>query len=228
MWIAVDCFSTFIALKDIDLYQPINIEEILRAQGSQTDQLEEGEIEEGEIEEGEIDKSTECKNLVLSKRYIDIAELREDDNTDNVFFDEKYDTTRYDINDEFIDMRDTMDKDAYRDFIFTHLMTNVGLSEPQANIESEALANKQRRVSEGDYAYLEDTDGISIYYKRIGNAWVRDGELDGQILGNNLMFCNVKKSCIQINQKCGSISDNKNRLKDELTHEILSQFDLEF
>ena len=216
-------FSTFIALKDIDLYQPINIEEILRAQGSQTDQLE-----EGEIEEGEIDKSTECKNLVLSKRYIDIAELREDDNTDNVFFDEKYDTTRYDINDEFIDMRDTMDKDAYRDFIFTHLMTNVGLSEPQANIESEALANKQRRVSEGDYAYLEDTDGISIYYKRIGNAWVRDGELDGQILGNNLMFCNVKKSCIQINQKCGSISDNKNRLKDELTHEILSQFDLEF
>ena len=45
-----------------------------------------------------------------------------------------------------------MDDNAYRDFIFTHLMKNVGLTEPQANIESEALTKGKRRVTEGDYA----------------------------------------------------------------------------
>ena len=213
-------FSTYVALKDIDLYQPINITKILEDSQKQN--------EDDEEEEGEINETTDCRNLVLAKYYMDIDELREDDNTNNVYFDEKYDTTRYAINDEFIDSRDSMDDNAYREFIFTHLMKNVGLTEPQAVIESEALTNKQRRVTEGDYAYLEDTEGISIYYKRVGNTWIRDGELDGQPPGNRLMFCNIKKNCIQIKQNCGSISLNKNKLRNELTQEILNQFDLEF
>ena len=62
----------------------------------------------------------------------------------------------------------------------------------------------------------------------MGDSWVRDGELDGQPPGNGIMFCNLKKDCLQIKQDCGSISLNKDKLRSELTQEILNQFDLEF
>jgi len=106
-------FSTAVALKDIDLYQPINIENLLEESQNKSEEAIKG------------DTNTECKNLVLAKYYIDIDELRNDDNTSDVYFDEKFDTTRYDINDEFRESRDSMSNEAYRDFIFNHLMKNV-------------------------------------------------------------------------------------------------------
>jgi len=107
-------FTTALALQDKDLYQPIDVQSII-----------EGVKKENEVdEEKERVNNTECKNFVLAKKYIDIDELREDDGTADVFFDEKYDTTRYDIGDEFADSREALDDDAYRDFIFRHLMEN--------------------------------------------------------------------------------------------------------
>jgi len=211
-------FSTIVTLKDIDLYQPVDIHSIIN--NIQTETARNIETEES--------KETECKNLVLSKHYIDIDELRDDDNTTDVYFDRKYDTTRYDIGSEYREIREGMDDTAYRDFIFNHLKENVGLSEPQAIIESDALTNGQRRVSEGDYAYIEDANGDFLYYKRTSdNTWVRDGELDGLQPGSE-MFCNLKKSCIQINKQCGSVPIAKDKIRGDLTKEILNQFDLEF
>ena len=213
-------FSTVIALKDIDLYQPVDIHAI----------IEQAQKESETNIQTENKTDTSCQNLVLAKHYMDIGELREDDNTADVFFDKKYDTTRYDIGDEFREIREGMTDDAYRDFIFNHLMKNVGLSNPQSIIESEALTHGKRRVSEGDYASIEDSDEDQlIYYKRTaGNVWVRDAELDGIQLDNTNMFCNIKKNCLQIKKDCGTIPINKNRVRSELTKEILGQFDLEF
>ncbi len=162
-------FSTVVTLKDIDLYQPVDIHAILDQVQKETD---------ADITDQES-KETQCKNLVLAKHYMDIDELREDDSTD-VYFDKKYDTTRYDVGEEFREIRDGMDDAAYRDFIFTHLMKNVGLTDSQAITESDALTYGKRRVSEGDYAYIDDANGEFLYYRRTNdNRWVRDGELDG-------------------------------------------------
>ena len=211
-------FTTSLALQDKDLYQPIDVQSII-----------EGVQNENEAdEEKERASNTECKNFVLAKKYIDIDELREDDGTADVFFDEKYDTTRYDIGDEFADSREALDDDAYRDFIFRHLMENVGLSDKQAIIESEAITKGKRRVTEGDYAYIETTSGLYFaYFKRSAdNTWVRDTSLDG-LPPDAEVFCNIKKSCLQINKECGTVALNRSKVEGDLTKEIIDQFDLE-
>ena len=211
-------FSTVVTLKDIDLYQPVDIHAILDQVQKETD---------ADITDLES-KETQCKNLVLAKHYLDIEELREDDDSTDVYFDNKYDTTRYDIGDEFREIRDGMDDTAYRDFIFNHLMKNVGLTNSQAITESDALTQGKRRVSEGDYAYIDDADGEFLYYRRTNdNRWVRDGELDGLQPGSE-MFCNLKKSCLQIKSQCSTLPISKEKVRSDLTKEILEQFDLEF
>ena len=210
-------FSTVVTLKDIDLYQPVDIHAILDRVQKETDAgitASEG-------------KETQCKNLVLAKHYMDIDELREDDDSTDVYFDKKYDVTRYDVGEEFREIRDGMDDEAYRDFIFNHLMKNVGLTDSQAITESDALTNGKRRVSEGDYAYIGD-DGELLYYRRTNdNRWVRDGELDGLQPGSD-MFCNLKKSCLQIKSQCTTLPIGQEKVRSDLTKEILEQFDLEF
>jgi len=205
-----------VALDDIDLYQPVDIHSIINNIHDDT---------EKEIET-ERTQNTSCKNLVLSKQYMDVGELREDDNHTDVYFDNKYDTTHYDIGDEFIEVREGMSDDAYREFIFQHLRENVGLNKPDAIVESDAMTKGKRKVSEGDHAYIDD-DGKNLYYVRSNNMWIRDGELDGLKPGDN-MFCNIKKSCLQIKTECNTFSGNRNKIRSELTQEILNQFDLEF
>jgi len=210
-------FSTVVTLKDIDLYQPVDIHAILEKVQKETDD---------DITDQES-KETQCRNFVLSKHYMDVDELREDDDAD-IYFDNKYDTTRYDIGEEFREIRDGMDDAAYRDFIFNHLKKIVGLTDSQAITESDALTNGKRRVSEGDYAYIDDADGQFLYYRRTSdNRWVRDGELDGLQPGGE-MFCNLKKSCLQIKKQCSTLPINQEKVRSDLTKEIIDQFDLEF
>lgn len=217
-------FSTALALQDKDLYQPIDIEDILE----KTNQ----KLEEN-IDAEEKENNKECKNFVLAKKYIDIEDLRDDDNTNEVFFDEKYDTTRYDINNEFKDNKEIMDDDEYRDFIFQHLKGNVGLTEPQAIIESEALTKGKRRISAGDYAFLENIDGHHIYFKRVDEPgaygkWVKDESLDGMSPNDPAMFCNIKNACLSINKQCADPELNKTKVAKNLTNEMVEQLDLEF
>ena len=211
-------FTTALALQDKDLYQSIDIQSII--EGVQR--------ENADDEEKARNENVECKNFVLAKKYIDIDELREDDNTTDVYFDSKYDTTRYDIGDEFKDSREALDDKSYRDFIFKHLMNNVGLNQKQAIIESEALTKGKRRVTEGDYALIETSSGLYFaYYKRnADNTWGRDTKLDG-MPPDSEMFCNIKKSCLQINKECGTVELNRTKVEGDLTKEIMSQFDLE-
>jgi hypothetical protein len=211
-------FSTLLSLSDITLYQPIDIEEIVRNAERKTQ------------ESGEEKKEEEvCGNLVLAKQYIDIDDLREDDSKKDVFFDEKYDVTRYDINKEYNDEKDVMGNDEYREFITQHLIKNVGLNESQAIIESEALTIGKRRISEGDYAFIENDDGNFVYFKRSAqNTWVRDENLDSHFPGPSKMFCNTMKNCIEVNRSCMSNDDAKDKIKNDLTKDILKQFDLQF
>jgi hypothetical protein len=207
-------FSNIATMSDIDLYQPIDIENVLKKSTM-----------ESEVEE---QKTCEGANLVLAKYYLDIDDLRQDDNKPDVFFDKKYDVTRYDINDEFMEQKDSMSNEEYREFLIQHLTKNVGLTEKQAMIESEALINRKRRVTENDYAYIDSDDGLLYFKRNVENVWVRDEDLQSSIPLSPKMFCNIKQNCLQIKDNCDSINTTKEKVTDDLTRDILNQFDLEF
>ena len=138
--------------------------------------------------------------------------MREDDGKADVFFDTKYDVTRYDIDEEFNEQKMAMSAKEYREFLIQHLIRNVGLNERQANIESEALINKKRRVSEGDYAFIQDESNY-IYFKRNAeNMWVKDESMETSLPLSAKMFCNISNNCIQIKNNCETLDINKSKL----------------
>ena len=205
-------YMNALSLTDIGLFVDENIEEKIK---DKIDQLE----------EEKKDDNTNCSNFVIAKQYMDFDELNEDNDNPDIYYDEKYDETRYDILDEFKEKASDMKKDEFKEFLISHLIQNVGLTEIMANIEAEAMINKKRRVSATDYAFTLDDYGKNVFYKRSSdNKWIHDKDLDGMPVSKEL-FCNLKKSCISINKQCGDIQINKDNIKKHLINEMLSNFE---
>ena len=208
-------FMSAISFEDIELFVSSDIDGIIN------DKLT--EINEGKTE-GENESKQECKNFVLAKRYIDIDELREDDGNPDVYFDDKYDETRYDIVEEFSSEQASMSPSNFNDFLINHLMEKVGLDQLAAQKEADAMINKKRRVTQGDYALINNEAGMNIYYYRDNNnTWIHNTELDGQEI-NATTFCNIKQNCMEINNSCSSMEINKSKIKEQLVSEMLKQF----
>ena len=56
---------------------------------------------------------------------MDFDELNEDNDNPDIYYDEKYDETRYDILDEFKEKASNMKKDEFKEFLISHLIQNV-------------------------------------------------------------------------------------------------------
>ena len=160
-------------------------------------------------EEAEADPQTEtCKKYVLSKKYLGIDEL-EEDNGRTIYFDKQYDKTFYDISKEYEDeMSMLVTHDQQVIFLTDKLMKSAGLSESDAKKDAEAMILKKRPVSDGDYAVVkleEHNPPKMIYFVRRDNTWIRDEELnDGAPTDKQKMFCNLSDNCISLNDKCDS------------------------
>ena len=205
-------FMSSIAFEDIELFVASDIDTIIN------NRLEEINGEKRE------ENNEECKNFVLAKKYIDIEELKDDDGTPVIYFDNKYDETRYDIIDEFSSEQANMSPSNFNDFLVEHLIMNVGLNQLNAQKEAKSMIDKKRIISEGEYAFFTTETGENIYYYRDGNnTWIHDKELDGEELGSNT-FCNLKKNCMDINDNCGTVSINKKKIQEDLLKEMLEQF----
>ena len=208
-------FTSALAWGEWDLFLPVPIDDLIQNQMSVLSPPE------------EEDEPIECKNFVLAKFYLDIADLREDDDTTEVYFDTKYDETRYEIAEEFSDEQAQMQPDEFNTFLTSHLVTNVGLSQELASREATAMIHKKRKIREGDYAYLMNDDHQNIYYVRQGDKWVHSMELDGQKLTKSL-FCNLQNSCLSIRKDCGNIQINTRKIKAQLLEQIMSQYNKEY
>ena len=168
--------------------------------------------------------SDKCGDLILAKHYIDVDGLQQDDGETEVFFDDKYDETRYDIIREFKSEQEQHSPDSFYDLLLQHMITNVGLTGDYARREVEAMIHNRRRVEKGDYAFIVDERGGNLFYIRDSdNNWSYKSELDGRPLSKSV-FCNLKKGCISINDKCGTIETNKTEAKDRLVNEMFKQF----
>lgn len=205
-------FMSSVAFEDIELFVSSDIDSLIN------NKLEEINGEKKE------ENNEECKNFVLAKKYIDIEELKEDDGNPEIYFDSKYDETRYDIVDEFSSEQANMSPSNFNDFLVEHLITNAGLNELNAQKEARAMIDKKRIISEGDYAFFTTDSGENMYYYRDrNNTWIHDKDLDGEELGSST-FCNLKKNCMDISDSCGTVSINKKKIQEDLLKEMLEQF----
>ena len=205
-------YYSIISESDMGLFQPIDIDELIKQ-----------EMEKEPAEK----QSKDCEVYVMAKHYIDIEELREDDGN-VIYFDKKYDTTRYDILEEFKTEQEVQTPNDFKIFLINHLMHNAGLSEQAAQVEAKSIIEGKREVNTGEYSYVMDDYHQPVYFFRNQDKmWVKNEVLSGKQL-NEVMFCNLKESCINIKKKCGPIEINKKQLQKNLYKEILSQFDKKF
>jgi len=179
-----------------------------------------------EVQESQKEEKGDCgKNFILAKKYIDIDELAEDDEKE-IYFDNKYDETRYQIIEEFENQQSCMNVKDFSDFLINHLKTNVGMTEIKAKREADALLLGKKLVVEGDYAILSEDLVNPKYYERVGNRWMIDENLDGHITEQS--FCNLKNKCLRLNNDCKEESESKRLVQENLNDEIRKHFDNNF
>ena len=213
-------YNTDISQLNDNLFSPFDFDELLEQKTNEFDV----NIKKDAIE-------NECKNYVLSKRYIDLNDLIEDNNT-SIYFDKKYDTTVYDILEEYKMEQSEMDDNTFKNFLIDKLIQNIGLNKQDARYEATSMINGKREVIDNQYAVLEINNIDSVkyfYYKRENNTWVKDESIpENSFFGTNELFCNVKTNCIQINKTCADTSYANELVRKDLLTQMSKEFDTEY
>ena len=182
----------------------------------------------------EKEKNSDCNKNILAKKYIELDEL-EEDNGKEIYFDKKYDTTYYEIINEYKNELDELQNSTTEqqiEFLSNKLQTTNGFNKVNSYREARALIEKQRLVENGEYAVLEqqtETGPKIYYYRRTDNVWFPDENIDvGQFTDNSKVFCNLNTNCINIDTKCEDISDGKTLIESNNIKNLLDEFDVNF
>ena len=151
-------------------------------------------------QENESEKQAVCNTMILSKKYLALDELT-DDNGKAIFFDKQYDTTYYDIIQEHISAIDNIPDMANKiKYLKEKLQESTGMSNNASEREAEAMLLKKKPVKDGDYAVLvleEEDPPKMLYYKRRDTTWVRDEAVEGgNFTDNNKIFCDLQTGCM--------------------------------
>ena len=171
-------------------------------------------------------KSKGCTPLILAKKYIALEDLEEDDKNE-IYFDKKFDETRYSIMDEFKSEKGRMNGEELAEFLTNHFVNVVGMNEETAIRESAALVIGKKTVIDGDYAMLDILDEGIRYYERKNQAWNYVDEFDDKNQDTILEFCNLQDKCLKINESCNGDNENKKKIVEKLSNEIREHFENE-
>ena len=165
---------------------------------------------------------SKCNKYVLSKKYMELDEL-ENDNNKTIYFDKQYDKTIYDIINEYQDERATMSAEDFFKFFTTKLIENIGLDEINAQRDAKTMIEKQREVIENDYAILTTTNEI---YIRNNNIWKKEPTLNtDKFFESNKLFCTLQKNCVSTNDKCLNKKEATREFQNNLLSDVLNDFD---
>jgi len=213
-------YNTTLTLLNIDLYTPFDFDTLFEQKKTEFDKNLKKEAVQNE-----------CKQYVLAKRYIDLTDLL-DDNEKPVYFDKKYDSTVYDIINEYQMEQSQMVDKTFKNFLTEKLIQNIGLTKEDANYEATSMIEKKRRVQDGQYAVLEvdSIDSVKyFYYKRENDKWVKDESIaPNSFYGTNELFCNVQNKCININQTCADTSYASELVRKDLLKQMEEEFDSQY
>jgi hypothetical protein len=174
----------------------------------------------------ETKEPDECNKYVISKKYLSLDEL-ENDNNQDIFFDKRYDNTYYDLAKEYSVQLDQIEETESRErFLAEKLQEINGLSESKSMREAQAMLRNKREVIDGEYAVLHSEDSESKYYRRENNTWILDENIDEDLLTDETkLFCNFNERCIQKGNTCNSMKNEQNIIETEVEKQIIDEFE---
>ena len=192
-------YTEAISFLDVDLQSSLNIQ---------------AEIDRNValIKDKEDKRKSKCKNYTLAKKYTDIEDLLED-NEKTIYFDRKYDETRYEIMEEYSAQRETMTTEELTRFVQEKLMENVGLEETQALYEANNMILGKKVVLDGHYGVLEVADPKSELPNGKNTITTNDKEINGQEILRYLALLLKTMNCSSVMFKTNAFRLIKNVIR---------------
>jgi len=204
-----------------------------------------------------ITVSDDCSRKNLSKRYTSIKQLQDDNDNRELFYDDEFDDTNYDILKKYKKEKDSMDNAVFVDFLAEKLILDHKCPRSKSEEMANTIIRGKKIVNEGDYAILEirpqyidgdesllsekEKNDIQIeadvrrtvnYYRRVKYVWIYDKDIhENAFINSNSLLCNLKTSCYknEAEDKCESVmEDTRNRLQKQSKKDILSEFSERF
>ena len=198
-------------------------------------------------------RASDCFRRHLTKKYKTLDALRKDNNNDDVYYDQEYDDTPYDILKKYKDKKKEMLPELFFAFFREVLVEKHDCPESMASELAETILTGKKRVKEG-YAVLElrptlpeSVDETALtpkereqiaaeadarqriqYYKRVNAHWVRDETVDAtSFIDNNALLCNMNRECIQTapSKVCAPNDTAAIRMKAITANRMLKEFD---
>jgi hypothetical protein len=176
-----------------------------------------------------------CKSYIIAKKYYSMDKLTEDNNQ-TIYFDKEYDTTDYDIlTNKYKKESSSLQSDELLLYLTEEFMKKQKKDEKTAKYMAETLVNGARKVLDGQYAILANSDENNPvdlqYYIRKDNVWQLAEDVDPKwFIRDDDILCNIQKDCLYNTQskeeeKCESMEVSKDVVRNNTLKQILDQFD---
>ena len=210
-----------------------------------------------DITDNEQIKPTDCSRRFLTKKYTSMKELQNDNNKSEVYYDNDFDDTPYDIMKKYKDEQKKMSPETFHEFMVENLIQIHGSQKELAGELATTLISGKKLVRDGEFAILEirptlppgvDEDKLSesektsiqiesdvrkkiTYYRRLKDNWIQDDTInDEAFLDTNTLFCNISKQCYKnlTNKTCESSEQSTSRFNEYNRQKLLGEFDKRF
>jgi hypothetical protein len=214
-------YNSALALKSVPLMFPDNLASIFEQESKTNKELL-----------LEYSKNNKCNTYILSKQYVSMEQL-EADNGRDIYFDKKFDKTKYSMLDDYQKEMANKTPEDFVDFLIAKLQKSEKLSADDAIYLVDTLITGMKKVLDGQYAFIfsidsNDDDSIS-YFKRVNNRWQIDNDVDKSLfVADDATLCNIQKDCIDVNNKCEPMNLNKADLQSAELKSILNEFDSKY
>lgn len=202
-------------------------------------------------------KPTDCARRVLTKKYTSMKDLQKDNGEKDVFFDQEYDNTPYELLKEYKEDEKKYSHEDFIEFLAEALVQKHDCPPKMANEMAISIIEGKKRVHPGEFAILEikpqlpesiDAEKMTekdrsevekegdirkkvAYYKRVGDQWVHDESVDeNAFIDSNTLFCNMSKICFRNTKAnvCESVQDAEKRMREIARKKMVEEFDERF
>jgi len=210
-----------------------------------------------EMSKAEKIKAKDCSVRYLTKRYASIKDLQKDNGNAEIYYDEEFDETPYDIMNKYKNDRQKYSAADFVDYMIENLEQKHDCPHKLSRELAESLIAGKKQIKDGEYALLEfrpklpaNMDEMNIskaelkqmeieskslkktqYYKRVKNQWIHDHTIqEGAFIDNNTLFCNMRDVCFKDRntKQCDSLPTAEERMKQLARKQIIKEFDGRF
>ena len=108
-----------------------------------------------DITDNEQIKPTDCSRRFLTKKYTSMKELQNDNNKSEVYYDNDFDDTPYDIMKKYKDEQKKMSPETFHEFMVENLIQIHGSQKELAGELATTLISGKKLVRDGEFAILE-------------------------------------------------------------------------